>query len=274
MVSRRGSETKAIVCVLTDRIRISNQWVSHLSFAGLLGVAGFVFAQQHGLFRNLNNLKLFSGREKDSGDDSFLVPGLQNLGNNCFLNVILQALASCKDFRSFLQWVLEDARGSLAGEQEEQLPLTFALSALLQGIIVVSCVESWFMIMRVIFCYLLPSELGTVGSRRSVSNPRKVMVTLTDYAKNFNLTSQQDAAEALLHLISSLQEEIVVCYRPSQSSNLSDILFSRNLRMLAPSEGLHGLMELKRWHKHLRGPFDGILGSTLMCRTCSSQVRD
>jgi ubiquitin carboxyl-terminal hydrolase 30 len=218
-----------------------------LSFAGLLGVAGFVFAQQHGLFRNLNNLKLFSGREKDSGDDSFLVPGLQNLGNNCFLNVILQALASCKDFRSFLQWVLEDARGSLAGEQEEQLPLTFALSALLQ-------------------------ELGTVGSRRSVSNPRKVMVTLTDYAKNFNLTSQQDAAEALLHLISSLQEEIVVCYRPSQSSNLSDILFSRNLRMLAPSEGLHGLMELKRWHKHLRGPFDGILGSTLMCRTCSSQI--
>ncbi|CAE6151784.1 unnamed protein product [Arabidopsis arenosa] len=248
MVSRRGSsDTKAIVCIFTDRIRISNNWVSHLSFAGLLGAAGFVFAQQHGLFRNLNNLNLFSGKEKDAGDDSFLVPGLQNLGNNCFLNVILQALASCKDFRSFLQWVLEDARDSVAGELEEQLPLTYALSALLQ-------------------------ELCTVGSRRSVSSPRKVMVALTDYATNFNLTSQQDAAEALLHLISSLQEEIVVCYRPSQSSNLSDILFSRNLRMLAPSEGLHGLMELKRWHKHLRGPFDGILGSTLMCRTCSSQI--
>lgn len=46
-----------------------------------------------------------------------------------------QALASCKDFRSFLQWVLEDARDSVAGELEEQLPLTYALSALLQGII-------------------------------------------------------------------------------------------------------------------------------------------
>ncbi|XP_010446481.1 PREDICTED: ubiquitin carboxyl-terminal hydrolase 27-like isoform X2 [Camelina sativa] len=244
MVSLRGSsDTRAIVCILTDKFKVSNNWVSHLSLATttILGVAGFIFALKDGRFRNL---KLFSASEKD---DAFLVPGLQNLGNNCFLNVILQALASCKDFRSFLEWVIEDARDTVTGEMDQHFPLTFALSALLQ-------------------------ELCTVGRRRSVSNPREVMLALTDYARNFNLTSQQDAAEALLHLISSLQQEIVFCYRPLQSSNLSDILFSRNLRMLAPSEGLHGLMELKRWHKHLRGPFDGILGSTLMCRTCSSQI--
>ncbi|CAA7020602.1 unnamed protein product [Microthlaspi erraticum] len=235
MVSCRGSDAKAIVRILTERFMVSS-----LSVASLLGVAGFAFALKDGRFRNLN---LFSGRNEDAGDDSFLVPGLQNLGNNCFLNVILQALASCKDFRSFLQWVLEDARE----EDDEQLPLTFALSSLLK-------------------------ELSKVGRRQSVSNPRNVMSALTDYVRNFNLTSQQDAAEALLHLISSLQEEIVGCYRPTNSSNLSDIMFSRNLRMVAPSEGLHGLIELKRWHKHLRGPFDGILGSTLMCRICSSQI--
>uniref|UniRef100_A0A1J3GQN0 ubiquitinyl hydrolase 1 n=1 Tax=Noccaea caerulescens TaxID=107243 RepID=A0A1J3GQN0_NOCCA len=236
MVSCRGSDAKAIVRILTERFMVSS-----LSVASLLGVAGFVFALKDGRLRNLN---LFSGRKEDDGDDYFLVPGLQNLGNNCFLNVILQALASCKDFRSFLQWVLEDAREA---EEDEQLPLTFALSTLLQ-------------------------ELCTVGRRQSVSSPRKVMLALTHYVRNFNLTSQQDAAEALLHLISSLQEEIVGCYRPTNSSNLSDIMFSRNLRMLAPSEGLHGLIELKRWHKHLRGPFDGILGSTLMCQICSSQI--
>ncbi|VVB09711.1 unnamed protein product [Arabis nemorensis] len=237
MVSRRDADTKAIVCTLTERFSFSN-WVSHLSVASIVCVAGFVFALKDGRFRNFN---LFSSKEEDE-DDSFFVPGLANLGNNCFLNVILQALASCKDFRVFLQWVIEDA-----SETDEQFPLTCALSSLLE-------------------------ELSTVGRRRSVSSPRKVMLELTHYVKNFNLTSQQDAAEALLHLNSSLQEEIVLCYRPSQSSNLSDIVFSRNLRMLAPSEGLHGLMELKRWHKHLRGPFDGILGSTLMCQTCSSQI--
>ncbi|XP_023634513.1 ubiquitin carboxyl-terminal hydrolase 27 isoform X2 [Capsella rubella] len=245
MVSRRGpSNTGAIVCILTDRFKVPNNWVSHISFATILGFAGLVLALKDGRFRNL---KLFSARDEDSGDDSVHVPGLQNIGNNCFLNVILQALASCKDFRSFLQWVIEDARDTVAGELDQQFPLTFALSALLQ-------------------------ELCVVGRRRSVSNPREVMLALTDYTRNFNLTSQQDAAEALLHLISSLQEEIVFCYRPIQSCNLSDVLFSRNLRMLAPTEGLHGLLELKRWHKHLRGPFDGILGSTLMCRTCSSQI--
>ncbi|KAL1190291.1 Ubiquitin carboxyl-terminal hydrolase 27 [Cardamine amara subsp. amara] len=245
MVSRRGSDTKAIVCIITERFRVSsNNWVSHLSVASLLGVAGFVFALKDGRFRNFN-LNIFSGSQDDAGDDSFLVPGLQNLGNNCFLNVILQALASCKDFRSFLEWVIEDARDTVTGG--EQFPLTFALSALLQ-------------------------ELCIVGRRPSVSSPRKVMLALTHYLRNFDLSNQQDAAEALLHLISSLQEELLVCYRPSQTSNLSDILFSHNLRMLVPSEGFHGLMELKRWHQHSRGPFNGILGSALMCQTCSSQI--
>ena len=91
MVPRRVSDTKAIVRILTQTFR-----ASHLSVASLLGVAGFLYALKSGRFRNLN--LLFSGTrqgeedEEDDDDDAILVPGLQNLGNNCFLNVILQVL--------------------------------------------------------------------------------------------------------------------------------------------------------------------------------------
>lgn len=88
MVPRRVSDTKAIVRILTQTFR-----ASHLSVASLLGVAGFLYALKSGRFRNLN--LLFSGTrqgDEDDDDDAILVPGLQNLGNNCFLNVILQVL--------------------------------------------------------------------------------------------------------------------------------------------------------------------------------------
>ncbi|CAN8328729.1 unnamed protein product [Cochlearia groenlandica] len=274
-----GSDREAIVRMVTERFSLS-KLVSNLSIVSgtLLGVAGFLFVFKNGRFLNLN--RLFSVTKQDAGeDDSYhhnhhhhhLVPGLLNLGNNCFLNVILQALASCKDFQNFLQWAIEeDARETVSGGQEEDhqhFPLTFALSTLLQGLCLL-LVQTWFMFMNFqSFCYWL--DLCIVGSRPSVCSPRNVMLALSHYVRDFNLTSQQDAAEALLHLLSSLQEEIVLCYRPSKITTLSDIIFSRNLRMLAPIEGFQ---ELKRWHQHLRGPFDGILASTLMCRICSSQI--
>ena len=90
MVPRRVSDTKAIVRILTQTFR-----ASQLSVASLLGVAGFLYALKSGRFRNLN--LLFSGtrqddEDDDDDDDAMLVPGLQNLGKNCFLNVILQVL--------------------------------------------------------------------------------------------------------------------------------------------------------------------------------------
>ncbi|KAE9466149.1 hypothetical protein C3L33_01947, partial [Rhododendron williamsianum] len=112
------------------------KWVSasgfHISLAGLLGVAGFIFALRDGKIRNFNCLP-WSSDSDGSLEKKWVVPGLQNLGNNCFLNVILQALASCSCFQSFLRTTVEEYEFLLGEEWTDSLPLTVALASLMEG---------------------------------------------------------------------------------------------------------------------------------------------
>ncbi|GMJ11385.1 ubiquitin-specific protease 27 [Hibiscus trionum] len=209
----------------------------HLSVVGLVGVFGFVLAI-------IRDDKLREKRNKHL-EKLCLVPGLQNLGNNCFLNVILQALASCSYFQSFLQKILDKCESMLIEGQCESLPLTITLSDLLE-------------------------ELGMAGERRTALSPHKVMRALALYIQNFDLTSQQDAAEAFLHLLSSLREEFFDVYVPSQST-LADIFTSQSSRILTPQRK-EDQNEQKRWQQHYLGPFDGIIGSILTCQSCSYQI--
>ena len=69
--------------------------------AGLLSAAALVSAIRDG---KLNILGLLSwAKEPSSSENLRLLPGLQNLGNNCFFNVILQVLLLSADgFSLFL----------------------------------------------------------------------------------------------------------------------------------------------------------------------------
>lgn len=152
---------------------MKTNWVSASGLAAVLGVAGLVLA----LIKDPKswNLKLsalpswleLNQRENNNRPKKlFLLPGLQNLGNNCFLNVILQALGSCSNFQSFLQKVIEEWESFAGEEWNESLQLTVALAALLE-------------------------ELSVISRERIVLSPRKVMLAMAHYIQNFNLTSQQ-----------------------------------------------------------------------------------
>ncbi|XP_030516446.1 ubiquitin carboxyl-terminal hydrolase 27-like isoform X2 [Rhodamnia argentea] len=224
------------------------KWVSasklNLSLVGLVGVAGFVFAlKRDGVVWSFGDLSsLF--RRKNHLEAKYSVAGLQNLGNNCFLNVVLQALASCSCFQPFVHKVLDECEMTVAEERAEMMPLTLALDDLFE-------------------------ELCISADRRVVLSPRRVMLEMAHYIPNFNLTSQQDAAEALLHLLSSLREEFSEWYVPVRSPLA--VVSDTTSRVLS-SKGTDSQSEQKRWQKHFLGPFDGIIRSFLTCQSCSSQI--
>ncbi|KAE8706516.1 Ubiquitin carboxyl-terminal hydrolase, putative isoform 2 [Hibiscus syriacus] len=245
----------------------------HLSVVGLVGVVDIILAV-------IRDDKLREKRKKH------LVPGLQNLGNNCFLNVILLAMASCSYFQPFLQKILEECESTLVEGQCESLPLTVTLSDLLEAVSpMISLVEDqkyMFDLVNLLrdcircghrsmsYIYSNFAELGMAGERRVALSPHKVMCALALYIQNFDLTNQQDAAEAFLHLLSSLREEFSIVYLSSQST-LADIFASQICRILTP-ERKEDRNEQKRWQQHYLGPFDGIIGSILTCQSCSYQV--
>uniref|UniRef100_A0A5B7BLG0 Ubiquitin carboxyl-terminal hydrolase n=1 Tax=Davidia involucrata TaxID=16924 RepID=A0A5B7BLG0_DAVIN len=221
------------------------KWVSasgfHVSVAGVLGIAGLILAVRDGKIRNFNRLPWSWTEGEHYSEEFWVVPGLQNLGNNCFLNVILQALASCLYFQGYLRNIIDE----LFEERARSLPLTVALASLLE-------------------------ELCTVQHGRMALSPRKVMLAMDHYLSNFNLASQQDAEEAFLHLLSSLREEFFDRHVPNHSS-LADVIAFSNCRILTPEKRVDQ-GEQERWQQHFLGPFDGILGSILTCQSCSFQI--
>ncbi|XP_072950332.1 ubiquitin carboxyl-terminal hydrolase 27 isoform X2 [Typha angustifolia] len=247
MKRRKVANIHNLIHNLKHRLEILS-WIQDLPasqyhvVAGILGlgmgIAGLYVALQDG---NSNYIGIpWISERKDPSEIIYYVGGLQNLGNNCFLNVILQGLASCSSFLPFYQNILV-ADLPFTVDKIERMPLTVALTSLLE-------------------------ELCITREERIVLNPRNVMFALSMYVSRFKLTRQQDAAESFLHLLSSLKNEISQSCVPHGSS-LAHTSASPS-RIYSPKGNKPPQYE--QWKHHLLGPCDGTIGSILACRSCSS----
>ncbi|EFJ31355.1 hypothetical protein SELMODRAFT_88682 [Selaginella moellendorffii] len=173
------------------------------------------------------------------------VPGLQNSGNNCFLNAILQALASSQKFAAYLR-AYENLEGD---EREPSMPLSSALCELLE-------------------------ELGEVAPGHRIVSPRQVMRVLGHYARSFDLGMQQDAAEALSYLAAALQHERMENfeeYRPTLQSLADVSALSRQMESLIHTDDFQSKLALNYWRQQLRWPMEGTYGSSIICSQCGFQ---
>ncbi|KAG0607524.1 hypothetical protein M758_8G035000 [Ceratodon purpureus] len=163
------------------------------------------------------------------------IAGLQNMGNNCFLNVVLQALASSEILVSFMEECARviDTQGVQA--ERATMPLAAAVADLLK-------------------------ELSQGQTARRILSPRPVMHALNLYTRQFDLSVQQDAAEALAHLAAGLQEErdkYLHLRRPVSQS------FGTVLDKDTATPQLD--------HSWLHWPLEGTLGSLMACQKCGFQ---
>ncbi|XP_015637129.1 ubiquitin carboxyl-terminal hydrolase 27 isoform X2 [Oryza sativa Japonica Group] len=168
----------------------------HYSLAAAVGLAIGVAGLCKALHSSLVIPPVSQKKLLSNSDRLYYTGGLKNLGNNCFLNVILQALASCDGFVSSLDNLL-GSEDVLPEEKSEKMPLIFALSSLIK-------------------------DLSVVRDKRTELSPHRVMDALSFYVGHFNLTREQDASEAFHHLLTSLRDEFSRCYVPNRSS-LADI---------------------------------------------------
>eukprot|EP00191_Tetraselmis_sp_GSL018_P010741 CAMPEP_0177618550 /NCGR_PEP_ID=MMETSP0419_2-20121207/25648_1 /TAXON_ID=582737 /ORGANISM="Tetraselmis sp., Strain GSL018" /LENGTH=223 /DNA_ID=CAMNT_0019117481 /DNA_START=148 /DNA_END=815 /DNA_ORIENTATION=- len=168
-LSRRYGKVKAALALLAD-------YCSFNYVVGTLGIGTVAAFLAFGATRKPFGGGASTCSSRGSRTEVY-VAGLSNSGNLCFLNSILQAMSSCQALVSFLGEAV-DRVGCVAGALSEVL------------------------------AHLQPSPSASAAEHNLADGPRKAVLRWLS-APQLKTGGQQDAAEALELILSSVAEERV-----------------------------------------------------------------
>ncbi|KAH8927381.1 cysteine proteinase [Atractiella rhizophila] len=223
---------------------------------------------------NVNPTGGSTGTEEVEGPAKGYYPGLENDGNLCYLNAVLQSLAALKSFRRYLEGVIgEDNSINTSANGGEALVLRKTKDVSLGGRAGARVARSLDEVLR---------ALNTPQPRRTTLQSTSVgAALLTAEGKShlhINSADQQDAQEFFVILTDAVNEELEKSVKRKRrlerqgSEGLRELFNSTGIETpksevstLSLASQLHSSMDRRR---HLRTPFTALMAQKVSCTDC------